>query len=73
MPPFDACISGNIQPIDLKLKTLIDRDFKDRCCSFRCWGYRIGAVLVRHLARSKVGRKDFWINGNVIFLSRHRE
>ena len=28
-PRFDACISGNIQPIDLKLKTLVDLDFND--------------------------------------------
>ena len=25
-PHFYACISGHIQPIDLKLKTLVDRD-----------------------------------------------
>ena len=27
---FDACISGNIQPIDLKLKPLVDGDLNDR-------------------------------------------
>ena len=27
---FDACISGNSQPIDLKLKTLVTLDFTDR-------------------------------------------
>ena len=65
---FDACISGNIQPIDLKLKTLVDRDFNDRLCSFLCWGCRIGAVLFRHLARraTKVGfvvvSLPSWIN-----------
>ena len=30
MPRFDVCISGKIQPIDLKLKTLVDLDFNDR-------------------------------------------
>ena len=57
MPTFDACISGNIQPIDLKLKTLVARDFNDRCRGFLCWGCRIGAVLFRHLSRreTKVG------------------
>ena len=29
-PSFDACISGNIQPIDLELKTLVALDFNDR-------------------------------------------
>ena len=51
MPRFDACISGNIQPIDLKLKTLVDFDFNDRRWSFICWGCRIDAVLFRHLGR----------------------
>ena len=50
---FDAFISGNIQPIDLKLKALVDLDFNDRWCSFLRWGRRIDAVLIRHLARSK--------------------
>ena len=56
-PRFDACISGNIQPIDLKMKTLVDLDFKYRCRSFLCRGGGIGAVLVRHLAQraAKVG------------------
>ena len=30
MPRSDACISGNIQPIDLQLKPLVDRDVNDR-------------------------------------------
>ena len=47
----DACISGNIQSIDLKLKPLVDRDFNDRRCSFRCSGCRIDAVLFRHLGQ----------------------
>ena len=42
-------LSGNIQPIDLKLKPLVDLDFNDRRCSFLCWGGRIDAVLFRHL------------------------
>ena len=50
-PRFDACISGNIQPIDVKLKTLVVLDFTDRRCSFLCWGCRIDAVLFRHLGR----------------------
>ena len=50
-PSFDACISANIQPIDLKLKTLVYPDFNKRRCSFLCWGGRIDAVLFRHLAR----------------------
>ena len=50
-PRFDAFISGNIQPIDLKLKTLVALDFNDRRCSFLCWGCRIDAVLFRHLGR----------------------
>ena len=50
-PRFDACISGNIQPIDVKLKTLVDLDFNDRRRSFLCWGCRIDAVLFRLLAR----------------------
>ena len=29
-PRFDACISGNIQPIDLKLKTLVYLDVNQR-------------------------------------------
>ena len=48
---FDAFISGNIQPIDLKLKTLVDLDVNNRRCSFLCWGCRIDAVLFRHLGR----------------------
>ena len=28
-PRFDACISGNTQPIDLKLKRLVDLAFND--------------------------------------------
>ena len=57
MPRFDACISGNIQSIDLELKTLVDPAFIDRRCSFLCWGCCIGSVLLRHLARraTKVG------------------
>ena len=55
----DACISGNIQPIDLKSKTHVDLDFNDRRGHFICWGRRIGAVLVRHLARSKRRAKGF--------------
>ena len=50
-PRFDACISGSTQPIDLKLKNLVDRDFADRRCCFLCRGGRIGAVLFRHLGR----------------------
>ena len=52
-PRFDGCISGNIQPIDLKLKTLVDLDFTNRGCCFLRWGRRLGVVLFRHLARSK--------------------
>ena len=50
---FDACSSGNIQPIDLKLKTLVLLDFNDHSCCFLYWGFRIGIVLSRHLDRSK--------------------
>ena len=50
-PCFDACISGNIQPIDLKLKPLVAIDFNDRRCSFICWGCHIDAILFRHLGR----------------------
>ena len=50
-PRFDAFISGNIQPIDVKLKTRVVLDFNDRRCSFICWGCRIGSVLFRHVAR----------------------
>ena len=50
-PRFDACISGNIQLIDLTLKSLVDLDFNDRRCSFLCRGCRIDAVLFRHLGR----------------------
>ena len=50
-PRFDACISGNMQQIDVKLKTLVDRDFNDCRCSFLCRGCRIDAVLFRHLGR----------------------
>ena len=60
-PRSDACISGDIQPIDLKLKTLVARDFIDRRCRFLCWGRRIGAVLFRHLARSK-RRAKYWMS-----------
>ena len=52
-PRFDTCISCNVQPIDLKLKTLVGLDFNDRLCSFLYWGCRIGVVLSRHLGRSK--------------------
>ena len=58
-PRFDACISCNIQPIDLKLKPLVDRDFNDRLYSFLLWGCHIGAVVVRHLDRSKRRAKRF--------------
>ena len=56
-PRFDACISCNIQPINLKLKTPVDLNLNDRWCSFLRWRCRIGAVLFRHLARRamKVG------------------
>ena len=50
---FDACISFNVQPIDLKLKPLVLLDFNGHLCSFRHWGCRIGIVLSRHLDRSK--------------------
>ena len=50
-PHFDAFISGNIQPIDLKLKPLVALDFKDRRCSFLRWGCHIDAVLFRHLGQ----------------------
>ena len=53
MPRFDACISFNVQPIDLKLKTLVVLDFNDHVCSFLRWGCRIDVVLSRHLDRSK--------------------
>ena len=53
-PRFDACISFNVQPIDLKLKTLVVLDFSDHLCSFLHWGCRIGVVLSRHLDRSKL-------------------
>ena len=57
MLPFDACISGNILPIDLKLKTLVVLAFNDRLYNFLHWKCCIGAVLVRHLAQRamKVG------------------
>ena len=58
-PRFEACISGNIQLIDLKLKTLVAFDVSDRWCSFIPWGCRIDAVLFRHLARSKCRAKRF--------------
>ena len=58
-PRFDACISCNIQPIDLKLKILVDLDFNDRLYSFLYWGCRICVVLSRHLARSKRRVKRF--------------
>ena len=56
-PPFDACISNNIQPNDLKLKNRVALDVSHRCCSFHRCGCRIGAVLFRHLAQraTKVG------------------
>ena len=50
-PRFDAFISGNIQPIDVKLKPFVVLDVNDRRCSFLSWGCRIGAVLYCHLAR----------------------
>ena len=52
-PRFDACISFNVQPIDMKLKTLVFLDFNDHLCSFLGWGCRIGIVLSHHLDRSK--------------------
>ena len=52
-PRFDTCISCNVQPIDLKLKTLVSLDFNDRLCSFLHWGCHIGVVLSRHLGQSK--------------------
>ena len=57
MPRFDACISGTIQPIDLKLNPIVDVVSSDRLCSFLYWGCHISAVLVRHLAQraTKVG------------------
>ena len=50
---FDAGISFNVQPIDLKLKTLVGLDFNDHVYSFLHWGCCIGIILSRHLARSK--------------------
>ena len=58
-PLFDACISCNIQPINLILKILVDLDFNDRLYSFLHWGCRIGVVLSHHLARSKHRVKRF--------------
>ena len=52
-PRFDACISINVQPIDLKLKALVVLDFNGHLCSFLHWGCRIGVVLSRHLDQSK--------------------
>ena len=52
-PHFDACISCNVQPTDLKLKTLVGLDFNDRLRSFLCCGCPRDVVLSRHLARSK--------------------
>ena len=40
----DACISFNVQPIDLQLKTLVFLDFNYHLCNFLCWGSHIGAV-----------------------------
>ena len=56
---FDACISGNIQPIDLDLLSLVDLVFNDRLCSFLCLGCHTDAVLFRHLAQSKHRAKRF--------------
>ena len=56
---FDACISCNIQPIDLILKILVDPDFNDRLYSFIHWGCHIGVVLSRHLGWSKRRVKRF--------------
>ena len=50
---FDACISCNVQLIDLKLKTLVDLDFNDSLYNFLHWGCRIGVILSRRLAWSK--------------------
>ena len=52
-PHFDACISCNVQPIDLKLQTLVDLAFNDRLYSFLQWGCHIGVVLSHRSARSK--------------------
>ena len=52
-PHFDAFISFNVQPIDVKLTTLVFLDFNDHLCSFLHWGCRIGIVLSRHLDWSK--------------------
>ena len=65
-PRFDACISGNIQPIDLKLKTLVALDVPDRRCRFMCWGCRIGAVLCRLLTR-RATKVVLWL---LVFLRR---
>ena len=60
MPRFDACILFNVQPIDLKLKTLVVLDFNDHLCSFLHWGCRIGIVLSRHLDQSKRKAQQCW-------------
>ena len=52
-PRFDTCISFNVQPIDLKLKTRVLLDFNGYLCRFLHWGCCIGVVLSRHLDRSK--------------------
>ena len=48
-PHFDACISCNVQPIDLKLKTLVGLDFNDRLCSFLHWGWPYRRRIVSSL------------------------
>ena len=49
-PRFDACISFNVQPIDLKLKTLVGLDFNDHVYSFLSLG-----MLYRHHIVSSLG------------------
>ena len=59
-PCSDACILFNVQPIDLKLKTLVVLDFNDHLCSFLCWRCRTGAVRNRHLGRGKRKVQRVW-------------
>ena len=61
-PHFDACISRIIQPIELKLKPLVELAFTYRWRSFLCQGCRINAVLVRHLA-GRAAKVSFMVVG----------
>ena len=74
-PLFDACISRNVQQIDLKLKPLVYLNLNDCLYNFLHWGCHIGVILSRRLARSKRRAQrclDLVTSQYILFQHRHK-